>query len=277
MKTSVTLFFTDILPHKSNFYGKVVKNRIFSPGMSQAEVFKGLKNAGIEGCELLLPSYARVTLEDMIEVKEVLDKNHMPVLSLHQPLRFFSKTRISEVALLFEMAALLGAKVVVLHISNAGKHIFSPAYIDAIHALEKQYGIRAGFENREKFIGSYMQKYTWNGDEFAALMKKNDFQITLDTTHLAQAGGDIIEFFKRYSSRIVNIHLSDYRENMWNTSFRPFRFKHMALGKGELFIPAFLKALREAKYQGLITMEIHSDLQGICASAKIINETVHAK
>lgn len=275
MKTSAGLFFTDILPHKRNLYSKVIKNKIFTEGVHPKDIFKTLKESGVEGIEIFLPSYTKITLEDILEIKEELDTHNMPVFSLHQPLRFFSKTQIAEISLLFHMAQLLGAEVIVLHIANAGKEIFDKIYIDAIHDLQKKYGIQVGFENRERYLPSVRQKYTWDGETFGKLMEKNDFQITLDTTHLAQAGGDILTFFKKYKDRIVNIHLSDYKDNMWNTSLRPFRFKHLPLGHGELSIVDFLKLLKQEKYKGLVTMEIHTDLPGMCASAQLI--TKHSK
>ncbi len=106
-------------------------------------------------------------------------------------------------------------------------------------------------------------------------MKKADLHITLDTTHLAQAGGNIIDFFKKNKARIVNIHISDYKPNMLNNNLRPLRYKHMPLGKGDLPIEEFVRTLREEKYKGLVTMEIHTDLNGMCESAKVIN--AHSK
>src|SRR5258705_9061538 len=106
---------------------------------------------------------------------------------------------------------MVGAQVIVLHMNSAGRQVFNQQYIEAVHELQKKYGIKVGFENMEKFLGSLHRGHSWHGDKFADLMKKNDFFITLDTTHLAHSGGDIIDFFKKNKDRIVNIHLSDYR------------------------------------------------------------------
>lgn len=271
MKTSASLFLTDIMPHKRGWFNKIVKTPIFQDKTPQ-EVFATLKASGIEGIELLLPSFARVTQEDINQLKKFLAENHMPVFSVHQSIRFLTQTKSEEIKDLFKIADKLSAKVVVLHMNSAGKQIFDKAYIDMIHALEKQYGIKAGFENREKFIGSILKPYGWHEDKFSSLMKKQNFSITLDTTHLAQAGGDIINFFKKNKDRIVNIHLSDYRPHFLNSSLRPLRFKHLPLGKGQLPIEEFLRILKKENYKGLVTMEINTDLPGMCESAKIITD-----
>lgn len=276
MKISAILFLTDILPHKRKLYHKIVKNKIFD-GFSTKEAFTRMKQAGIEGVELLLPSFAKVTDEDIAEVKKVLDANQVPVFSVHQVIRFFTKTHVDEVKRLFNVAQALEAKIVVLHMSSVGKQVFDKEYVQAVHELQNKYGIKAGFENRERLVGSINKKHGWHGDTFSDLMKENNFYITFDTTHLAHSGGDIIDFFQKNKDRIINIHLSDYHHHFLNTTLRPMRYKHLPLGKGDLPIKEFLKTIKDVNYQGLITMEIHTDLQGICESAQIVTAALKGK
>lgn len=271
MKTSAGLFLTDILPHKRGLYSKIVKNKVFGKHPSHY-VFDTLKKSGVDGVEVFLPSFSKITANVIEELKEHLNREKMEALSLHQSLRFFTKTKLAEIEHLFEYAKILGAKVIVLHVSLAGSQIFKKEYIDTIHRLQEQYGIKVGFENKEKVIGTRSKnKFHWHQEEFPKLMKKNNFYITLDTTHLAQAGGDIIKFFKEHKDSIINIHLSDYKHHFLNSTLRPFRFKHMPLGKGHLPIQQFLEVLYKEKYKGLVTMEIHTDLDGMCESARVIN------
>jgi len=276
MKISAIFFLTDILPHKRKLYHKIVKNKIFE-GFSIKEAFARLRKTGVEGVELLLPSFAKIVDDDIIEVKNVLTENQMQILSVHQVIRFFTKTHIDEIKRLFHIAKTLEAKIVVLHMSSIGKQVFDKEYVEAIHDLQNKYGIKAGFENRERVVGGLSKKHGWHGDTFSELMKKNDFYITFDTTHLAQTGGDIVKFFNKNKDRIINIHLSDYRHHFLNTTLRPMRYKHLPLGKGDLPIEKFLKQVKNANYQGLITMEIHTDLQGICESAQIISAALKGK
>lgn len=273
MKTSASLFFTDILPHKRKLYHKVVKNKVFD-GLTAREAFAKLKAAGMDGVELILPSFQKASDEDLSEVKRLLDECHMPILSVHQVVRLITKTRLAEIVELFHTADVLGAKIIVVHMSSAGKQVLNKDYIKLVHSLEKKYGIRVGFENREKFLGSLHRGYGWHEDKFAKLMKDNNFHITLDTTHLAHSGGDIIDFFEKNKDRIINIHLSDYRPHFLNGTLRPFRYKHLPLGKGVLPIRNFLEVIKKDKYEGLITMEIHSDIEGMVESAKTISSVL---
>ncbi len=242
---------------------------------AEAEFTAKLKAAGLEGVELILPSFQKASDEDILEVKKVLADCDIPVFSVHQVIRLVTQTRIAEILELFHTADLIGAKVIVVHMSSAGKQVFSNDYIKLVHSLQKKYGIKVGFENREKFFASLHKSYSWHEEKFAQLMRENNFDITLDTTHLAHSGGDIINFFKKNKDRIVNIHLSDYKPHLFNGSIRPFRYKHLPLGKGILPIEAFLQLVKKEKYPGLLTMEIHGGLESLNESTKIISSTLN--
>jgi sugar phosphate isomerase/epimerase len=267
MKTSILLFLTDILPHKRKLLNKLVKNKLFD-NLSQDEVFGNFKKHGIDGIELLLPT--NITAEMVEEVKHVVEKNNLKIFSIHQALRFVTKTRIKEIVDLLETAKALSAKVVVLHMNSAGKQLFDKKYIEKIHVLQEEYAVKIGFENREKYLGSILDGYGWDEKEFGELMEKEDLNITFDVCHMGQSGGDIIKFFKKHKNRIVNVHLSDYKSHYLNSSLRPIRYKHLPLGKGDLPIQEFLKVLREEKYDGLLTLETNTDYKELIGSANMI-------
>jgi sugar phosphate isomerase/epimerase len=272
MKTSAGLFLTDILPRKRGLIHKLIKNNIFRKGIPRSQVFETLKRSGVDGIELFLPFYKKIKYDDIRDLIKVLNEHKMPVLSVHQALRFLTQTKLAEITNLFTIADMLKAKVIVLHMSSIGKQCFDKEYIETIHSLQEKFCIKVGFENREKFLGSVFSTHGWDENKFSSLMKKDNFHITLDTTHLATTGGDIIKFYKQNKNRIINIHLSDYKKNIFNSTLRPLRFKHLPLGKGNLPINEFIHTLHKEQYQGLVTMEMHTDLDGMCEGAKTIKE-----
>ncbi len=271
MKISVSLLLTDILPKKRRLINKVLKNKFFD-NKELGDVFLDLKKKGLDGVEILLPS--SVKLDDLDNAKKILASAGLSVLSVHQSLRFLTKTKTSEVEDIFRCAKLLNAGVIVLHMSSIGRQVFDQKYIDSIHNLEKKHKIKAGFENREKYFASLSSPHGWHEKAFPALMKKNKFSITFDVQHLAQSGGDIIAFFNQNKKEIVNVHISDYKSNFLNSSLRPLRFKHLPLGKGELPIDEFVKQLKKANYEGMLTLEIKSDYDGLCESLEIIKKNL---
>src|SRR5882724_10657662 len=96
MKTSASLFLTDILPHRRNFYHKIVKSKVFAKHTPD-EVFSQLKAVGLDGIEVILPSFQDVNDRRLHEVKLLLEKHNLPIFSLHQKLRFFTKTKVAEI------------------------------------------------------------------------------------------------------------------------------------------------------------------------------------
>ncbi len=271
MKTSVSLFLSDILPQKRKLYHQIVKNNILDKATVDDDL-RRLKEAGLDGIEICLPQYSRTTEEDIEQVMALSKKNKLPIFSVHQSLRFFSITKLPEISELMAIASRMSASLVVLHMNTAQKQIFDKHYIDTLHSLENKYGITVTFENMEKYIASLRKKYIWEAETFANVIEDNGLHITLDVVHLAHSGGDILTFYEQHKNLIKNIHLSDYRYNMFNSNLRPLRFKHMPLGEGELPIQTFLKLLKKEHYKGLLTMEIHTDLKGICESIAIINQ-----
>jgi sugar phosphate isomerase/epimerase len=273
MKTSISLLLSDILPHRKRAYHKVVKNKIFKDKKTD-EIFTELKKLGLDGFELLLPQYANITNKDILEIEELAKRNKFPVLSVHQALRFLTTTKVKEITRLFEIAHMLGAKVIVLHINSAKKQIFDEKYVQTLHELEKKYAVIVTFENMEKHAQSYFYSHRWHPAKFAKLVANTNFHITFDVQHLAHSGGNILRFYNENGKRIINIHLSDYRFHPFNSSIRPMRYKHMPLGKGELPITAFLNLLIKENYKGLLTLELHSDMKGVEQSMTIINHSI---
>lgn len=275
MKTSISLFFSDILPHKKKLYHKIVKSKIFKD-KTPHEVFNELKTMGLDGFELLLPQFAEVTNSDIKEINKVTKEHKFPVLSVHQSLRFLTATRLQEIRRLFEIADKLSVKVVVLHMNSARKQIFDDEYVQTLHELEKKYKIKAAFENMEKHVESYFHSHRWHEEKFPDLIKKTGFHITFDIVHLAHSGGEILRFFRGNQERIVNIHISDYLPHVLN-AVRPMKYKHLKLGDGALPIERFVSLLEKEKYNGLLTLEINTDIDGVKQSVDIIKQNASHK
>lgn len=264
MKISVWIFANDILLNKQNLTESLGKKQNLFKNADPKEVFTKLKAAGVDGIELLLP--ANFTNSDFKIIKKLFDDNMIGTNSVHQPLRWITKTDLKEIEKLFIYAKQFGAKVIVLHLQNAKEQIFNNKYLDGLHKLENNYGIKIGFENTQKFAQLFNKKRYWDSREFSKVVEKAGFSITLDTTHLADAGGNIIEFYNQNKERIINIQLSDYKAK-W-----PKPHLHLQPGKGILPMKEFLTVLKNNKFDGLITMEIKTGLDGFCESAKFIRK-----
>jgi inosose dehydratase len=80
-----------------------------------------------------------------------------------------------------------------------------------------------------------------------------------DTAHLAAAGGDPVDLVRRHVDRVTHVHLKDLRAE-------PFAF--LPLGRGSVDIPGVVQVLRDAGYDGWMTVEL-DEFDGDPAEAAI--------
>ena len=72
--------------------------------------------------------------------------------------------------------------------------------------------------------------------------------LTLDTTHLATHGIDIIQTYERLADRVAHVHLSNYNGR-----------EHRLLQDGHLPLADFLRRLNQDGYRGVVTLELQPD------------------
>lgn len=68
-----------------------------------------------------------------------------------------------------------------------------------------------------------------------------------DTGHLAAGGGDPVDLIRRHIDRVTHVHLKDFTAD-------PFGFH--PLGRGGVDIPGVIRVLRDAGYDGWVTVEL---------------------
>ncbi|MEK7571629.1 MAG: sugar phosphate isomerase/epimerase family protein [Patescibacteria group bacterium] len=277
MKLSAWVTVSDLIPLRQTGIEKVIdffdnKQTMFH-SLSHEYIFSSLKQAGVDGIELLIPRYTSDT--DMQAVTAILKKYQMPVLSIHQSLSNRTTITLSEIERLCQISQIFSASVVVLHSGALGMKLFEGEFVRKLKALQKQYHLTFGIENMQRYpFPLPTPVYTYNGDVFAKMVRDAGIGITFDVTHLAQVGEDVTQFYLENKQRIVNIHLSDFKKTWLNTKLHLPDHMHLALGDGTLPLEGFLKTLQKENYKGLITMEINADLEKLCKSASMIKKYV---
>jgi len=235
-------------------------------------ILNSLKMSGVEGLELIFP--LKSSKEMIGKVKELINKNKIQVFSIHQSNESFYKIGLTEIEKLCKIADDFAADRITLHVDALQKNIFDAKFIKKLKKLQKKYKVIFNIENMPKSPITFGRTHTYIGQKFTSIIENAGLHINLDTTHLAQNNEDICSFFIKNMGRIGNIHLSDYRTNWLNRKLLLSNYTHLALGKGELPIEKFLKLLKKEDYGGLVTMEVNSDLQGLCESAEMIKKAL---
>jgi sugar phosphate isomerase/epimerase len=274
MKISLYVHFFDLIPAKESLLDKL--NHLVIPDekhqmyktKSLDLILRSLKKVGVDGLELLAPS---VTADkDIGKIKEIIKKYDLPVLSIHQSNSNIKSISLSEIEKLCILAKNFSAKVVTLHSDTLGDKLFDKSFILNLKEFQTKYELQFGIENMPKSPFSILKPYTYEPAKFSSLINNSGLNITLDTTHLGQVNSSICKFYAENKEKIINIHLSDYKISKLNRVLLLSNDTHLPLTKGELPIAEFLKLLKKDNYNGLITMEINADLDGLCQSAETI-------
>jgi len=235
-------------------------------------VLKSLKKAGVNSLELLATK--SLTDSNIKKIKQLARKCKLNIASIHQSVDNFNYISLVQIEKLCKIAKKFSTSVVVLHSDALGDNLFDKKFISELKKLQKKYNLKFGIENMPKSPFSLLKTYTYNPEEFSLLINKAGLFITLDTTHLGQVQADICKFYEKNKKKIVNVHLSNYKESFLNRLLLLANDTHLPLMKGELPILKFLKLLKKEKYKGLITMEINAGLGKLCKSAEIIKNAL---
>lgn len=100
------------------------------------------------------------------------------------------------------------------------------------------------------------------------LVEEMGASICLDVGHLAGQGGGELAFLERHQQRIREVHLHDARHTPGGA--RQVR-DHLALGQGEINVPALLARLEEIGFDGVVILEVHSQ-QDLAASLERLRD-----
>lgn len=97
-------------------------------------------------------------------------------------------------------------------------------------------------ENMPLFDGYFVPFVT--PEELRAFVSPNGLSVTLDTTHYAQIGIDILEAARKLGKNIKTIHLSDFKKGR----------SHVFIGEGELDLQGFF-AVVDSQNLNAVTLE----------------------
>jgi L-ribulose-5-phosphate 3-epimerase len=105
-------------------------------------------------------------------------------------------------------------------------------------------GVVVGFEPEPGMAVDSMARFA----ELLELVDAPNLKLTLDIGHLqCQGEWPLAEHIRRWSARLVNVHLEDMRRG---------RHEHLMFGEGEIDFPPVLRALAEVGYQGGVHVEL---------------------
>lgn len=223
--------------------GLGVKFREFS----YYECFSLLEGVDCDGVELL-PSSRYLFLNTM-SILKLSKQFNVPIISIHAPIYlvpFAPQMLFKNILKLADYFP--SADTYIVHISSLLNYFqHNTKKIKTLNIMAKKKGISICYESNPRFfLTKFYPKETYDPGKFGEFCLENELAITLDTSHISSIGGDIIEFYDKYSKNIKVIHLSDFKNGL----------EHLPLGYGLLPIEKLLKRIKKSKLFPKIILEI---------------------
>jgi sugar phosphate isomerase/epimerase len=187
-------------------------------------------------------------------IKQLIEHHEMPVCAIHAPCllwtqRVWGTEPWGKLERSADLAHEVGADVVVVHPPFRWQKEYSAGFVDGIAALEESTGIAFAVENMYPWRASSrrgMEMYLpgWDPSE------QPYANTTIDLSHAAIAGSDVIAMADRLGDRLRHIHLTDGSGSA--------KDEHLVPGRGSMGASAFLAHLAEKGFDGHIVLEINT-------------------
>lgn len=213
--------------------------------------FEIASRLGFDGVEVMVG--IDPTSTDIDAVRGLRDYHRVPVASVHAPCllvtqRVWGTDPWGKLKRSAEMAAALDAELVVVHPPFRWQREYGRGFENGIADLEDATGVTFAVENM----------YPWRSRkrEFQAYAPGwdpvlHDYRhVTLDLSHTATSGSDVIAMANDLGDRLAHVHMTD------GTGTN--RDEHLVPGRGTQPCAEFLQLLAERAYSGQVVIEINT-------------------
>ncbi|HVL81684.1 MAG TPA: sugar phosphate isomerase/epimerase [Actinomycetota bacterium] len=203
--------------------------------LSVDEVFAAAKAVGADGVEILVSQDRETQSPEPLE--KLANRHDLPIVAIHAPLllltrRVYTSDPLEKIRRTIELSRALDVGVIVLHPPYLWQVKYS---LWLLHELEEAAGDHT-LVTMENMYPTHVGGRTLAFHRFLSLDSLRRFDhLTLDTSHLAVAGEDIVDAYRRLADKVAHIHLSDNRGKG--------RDSHAPLGEGILPIADFCRSL----------------------------------
>ncbi|MFC5728997.1 MULTISPECIES: sugar phosphate isomerase/epimerase family protein [Nocardioides] len=219
---------------------------------STAHAFSYAANLGYEAVEVMVGIDA--LSQQVGAVKELADHHGVPISAIHAPTLLFTQRvwglepwgKLERSA---EMAAEVGAEVVVVHPPFRWQKEYARDFVNGIAALEESSGIAFAVENMYPWRASsrrHLEMYLpgWDPSE------EPYANTVIDLSHAAIANADPVAMAQRLGPRLRHVHLTDGTDSA--------KDEHLVPGRGDIGAADFLRHLARVGFAGEVVLEINT-------------------
>lgn len=223
------------------------------------------RRAGADGLELLLNG--RLLAAGPERAAAVAAEEQVPIRSVHPPIRFWKQrghTHDDLIAAAEYARAIPSCDVLVMHAvagpglhTEIGRQFFRT--VEEVKSLLRGSNTRLAIENRGTMQPQPRMGFLDKLQNLYRVCEEWDLDITLDTSHAASFGVDIVAALDIVFPRLANIHLSDRREEppaITSGVMNSLTREHQLPRAGALPLGTFVRRLHARAYRGMTTLEL---------------------
>jgi sugar phosphate isomerase/epimerase len=218
---------------------------------STATAFELARRLGYEAVEVMVG--LDPVSQDVDAIKHLIEYHQIPVRAVHAPCllitqRVWGTDPWDKLVRSGEMATALDAEVVVVHPPFRWQREYARTFERRVSEFEAETGLGLCVENMFPWraSGRALQAYApgWNP------LDQDYANVTLDVSHTATAGVDVLEMAIALGDRLRHLHLADGTPNA--------KDEHLVPGKGTQPCADLLEFLAGIGYSGCIVIEINT-------------------
>ena len=216
---------------------------------SLEETFELIAEAGFDGAELMI-TQDRLS-QDPHRLGALAARYGVPVPAVHGPFLVatwlvFGTDPKGKIDRCVRFAETAKVSTVVIHPPYRWQTAYASWLDDAIPRIREETGVTIAVENMFPVNVNGRALRFFSGTMPAELGRWPC--LTLDTSHLAAAGGDLMAAWEELADRVVHLHVS-------NNDGRG-RDTHGLLDRGVLPVPEFLEEVGAGRFGGAVTLEL---------------------
>ena len=223
---------------------------------STADGFELAARLGYDAVEVMVS--IDPTSQEIEAVRGLSEHHHIPICAVHAPCllitqRVWGTEPWGKLERSAEMAAAVGADVVVVHPPFRWQRDYARGFVEGIAELEERTGIGFAVENMFPWRASArreMQVYVPGWDPSLESYSNT----TIDLSHSAVSRSDPVDMAQRLGSRLRHIHLTDGTGSA--------KDEHLVPGRGSQPVAELLEHLAGVGFTGHIVLEINTRRAG---------------
>jgi sugar phosphate isomerase/epimerase len=214
------------------------------------DAFETAARLGYDGLEVMVT--ADPVSQDAAVLRKLSDYYDIPVVAVHAPnllitQRVWSRDPWTKLAKSRELAEALGARVVVVHPPFRWQRDYARDFQAGIAQMAEEGNVAFAIENLypllrgETEIAAYAPH--WNPVEM------DSAAVTLDVSHAAVSGSDVLAMAESLGDRLAHVHLGD--------GTKPgLPDEHLVPGRGTQPCGELLRRLSDQGYEGYVVLEV---------------------